>query len=106
MDPGLRRDDRLDVNPTARYLSIVVLATIPGWQEPAESEPEVLRTWRNLFEGRRHNALSFSYYNMMRVESERVTQLMKQLLDAYHELTLTHCVQKRCLPLWTMEDQS
>jgi hypothetical protein len=25
MDPGLRRDDGLDVNPTARYLCIVVL---------------------------------------------------------------------------------
>ena len=25
MDPGLRRDDGLDINPTARYLCIVVL---------------------------------------------------------------------------------
>ena len=25
MDPGLRRDDGLDINPTARYLRIVIL---------------------------------------------------------------------------------
>ena len=28
MDPGLRRDDGLDVNPTARYLCIIVLVAL------------------------------------------------------------------------------
>ena len=78
------------------------LAGISRWQEPTESEAEILQTWRYLFESRRHNVLSFSYYNMTRRESERVTQLMKILLDAYHELTATHCVQRLNLPLWTM----
>lgn len=98
--------EHLDLYPENSLLANYHLAGICGWQESAENEPEVLRTWRHLFENRRHNALLFSYYNMTRVESERVTHLMKQLLDAYHELTLTHCMQRRCLPLWTMEEQS
>jgi len=98
--------EHIDLYPENSLLATYHLATIPGWQEPAESESSVLRTWRHLFESRRHNALSFSYYNMTRGESERVTQLMKQLLAAYHELTVTHCVQRMCIPLWTMEEQS
>jgi hypothetical protein len=98
--------EHINLYPENSLLATYHLATISGQQEPGESEPEVLRTWRNLFESRRHNALSFSYYNMTRGESERVTQLMKQLLAAYHELAVTHCMQKLCLPLWTMEEQS
>ena len=98
--------EHINLYPENSLLATYHLATISGQQEPGESEPEVLRTWRNLFESQRHNALSFSYYNMTRGESERVTQLMKQLLAAYHELAVTHCTQKLCLPLWTMEEQS
>ena len=104
--PAMAVIERLRLYPENSLLANYHLASISGRQEPAESEPGLLRTWGDLFDSRRHNALSFSYYNMTRVESERVTQLMKQLLDAYHELTTTHCMQRGCLPLWTVEEQA
>ncbi|MEA3302058.1 MAG: hypothetical protein U9Q75_02180, partial [Pseudomonadota bacterium] len=98
--------EHINLYPENSLLANYHLASIAGRQEPAESEPALLRTWRNLFDSRRHNALSFSYYNMTRRESERVTQLMKILLDAYHALTTTHSLQRLNMPLWTIEEQS
>ena len=104
--PAMAVIEHLRLYPENSLLASYHHTTIFGRQEPAESEPTLLRTWRGLFDSRRHNTLSFSYYNMTGVESERVTQLMKQLLDAYHELTTTHCKQRLCFPLWTMEEQA
>ncbi len=38
--------EHIDLYPENSLLATYHLATIPGWQEPAESESSVLRTWR------------------------------------------------------------
>lgn len=76
-----------------------------GAYPPGESESQVLQTWRKLFGERRHNSLTYSYYNLLKRESALVNQLMKELLDGYHYLTFVHCVQRGRLPLWSEEGQ-
>jgi hypothetical protein len=85
----------------ATYHSTVIY----GFQ-PDEGEPLTLETWRKIFDRRRHNSLSFSYYNLTQEESQCVTALMYSMLNAYHQMTAAQYHHTGTLPLWMMEEQS
>jgi hypothetical protein len=99
------------IESTNRYPENSLLASYHhliaiGRYEPPESEPSPLQSWRTLFDRQRHNALSYSYYNLPIDTSRHVNQLMRELLEKHHSLTEVHSLQRGDFSLWTMEAQS
>ena len=96
--------EELNLYPENSLLATYHHTTVYGLQSDG-SEPLTLETWRNIFDRRRHNSLTFSYYNLTTEESEYASRLMKTAIDEYQKMTALVYLQNGNLPLWAMEEQ-